>query len=71
MYIKLNVATGAEKEVVKKTSDDYYDISVREPAKRNLANKKILEIMRRLYPNNIVRVVSGYHSPNKIISIEE
>ena len=69
MYIKVKVITEAKKEVVKKISDDHYEISLREPAERNLANKRILEIMHEIYPGS-VKIVSGHHHPSKIISVD-
>ncbi len=71
MYIKINVAAGEKREVINKTSLDHYDISVREPAERNLANKRILDIVREMYPKRLVRIVSGHHSPSKILSVDE
>jgi len=71
MYIKVKVTAGAKKEMIIKKSEDHFDISVKEPAERNLANKRVLELVReyfRVYNGN-VRIVSGHHSPSKIISI--
>jgi uncharacterized protein YggU (UPF0235/DUF167 family) len=69
MYIKVKVTTKAKKEIVEKVRDDYYEISLREPAERNLANTRILEIMRKLH-TGAVRIISGHHSPSKIISVD-
>lgn len=69
MYIKVKVTTKAKKEIVKKVRDDYYEISLREPAERNLANTRILEIMRKIH-KGAVRIISGHHSPSKIISVD-
>lgn len=69
MYIKVKVITEAKREVVKKIRDDYYEISLREPAERNLANKRILEIVREIYPGS-VKIISGHHHPSKIISVD-
>ena len=71
MYIKIKVIVDAKKEKIIKKSEDHFDISVKEPAERNLANKRVLELVReyfRVYNGN-VRIVSGHHSPSKIISI--
>jgi uncharacterized protein YggU (UPF0235/DUF167 family) len=69
MYIKVKVTTKAKKEAIKKIRDDYYEISLREPAERNLANSRILEIIRTLHKGS-VRMISGHHSPSKIISVD-
>lgn len=70
MYIKIRAKPGSRKEIVTKVSSDHYDISVVEPAENNYANKRILEIMRSLYPKTAVRMISGHHSPSKIISVD-
>ena len=72
MYIKVKVTTGAKKEKVVKKTKDHFEISVKEPAERNLANKKIVELVREYFKvyNKDVRIVSGHHSPSKIISLD-
>jgi uncharacterized protein (TIGR00251 family) len=73
MYIKVKVTTDAKKEKIVKKSEDHFEISVTEPAERNLANKKIIALLRdylKVY-NGDVRIVSGHHSPSKIISLDK
>ena len=72
MYIKVKVVVGAKREKIVKKTEDRFDISVKEPAERNLANKRILELVRDYFKvyNGEVRIVSGHHSPSKIISLE-
>lgn len=71
MYIKIRVLAGAKKEEIKKKSENFYQISVKEKAERNLANRRICEIIASLYevPVGRVRIVSGHQSPSKILSI--
>lgn len=79
MYIRLKVTANAKRESVKKITDDHYDISVKEPAEQNRANKRVLEIMRRELASSgkpsgsgpVIRLVSGHHSPSKIIAVGE
>ena len=73
MYIKLKVTTGAKKEKIIKKSEDHFDISVKEPAERNMANKRVVELVRDYFKvyNGDVRIVSGHHSPSKIISLDK
>lgn len=73
MYIKVKVMTGAKREKIDKISEDHFNISVKEPAERNMANKKVIELVRDYFKvyNNDVRIVSGHHSPSKIISIDK
>ncbi len=73
MYIKVKVFTEAKKEKIVKKSKDHFDIFVKESAERNLANKKVLELVRDYFKvyNGNVRIVRGHHSPSKIISVPE
>ena len=70
MYIKVKITTNSRKEVIEKVSDDHYNISVKEKAENNNANRRLLEIMHLEYPNVAIKIVSGHHSPSKILSIE-
>ncbi len=70
MYIKVKVKAGAKREVVERVSDDHFNIAVREKAEHNYANTRILEIFREMYPDVRVKIVSGHHSPSKIMSID-
>jgi len=71
MYVKVKVQAGAKKEIITKKSKDTYIISVKEKAERNMANKRICEIMASLYNVQIknIRIVNGHHSPTKMLSI--
>ncbi len=71
MYIKVHVVTGAKKELIIKKANDLYEVSVREPAEQNLANRRVLELIARELgiPYGKARIVSGHHSPSKILSI--
>jgi uncharacterized protein YggU (UPF0235/DUF167 family) len=71
MYIKVKVVTEAKAEKVIQKSKDHFVISVKESAEQNRANRRILELVREFFPvYNNVRIVSGHHSPSKIISLE-
>ncbi len=72
MYIKVSVTAGSKKEKVEKTSDSSFCISVKEKAKQNLANNRIREIMSKTMsvPVSAVRIISGHHSPKKMLSID-
>jgi len=72
MYIKVKVIAGSKKEEIKKNKEDYYQISVKEKAERNLANRRICEIVASIYkikPGK-VRIISGHQSSSKILSIQ-
>lgn len=69
MYLKLKVIPDAKEEKVEKLSDDSWRIWVRVPAENNSANSRVLELVRQDFPGTSVRIVSGHHSPSKIVSI--
>jgi len=71
MYIKVKINPNSKKEKITKVSDDHYEISIREKAENNRANNKLLEIMKNEFPNAIIKIISGHHSPSKILSIEK
>ncbi len=70
MYIKIRVTAGAKKEHIVEESPDHYVISVRQEAERNMANTRILDIFREKFLGKSVRMISGHHSPSKIISVD-
>ena len=71
MYIKVKVQAGCKKEKIQKKKENYFLISVKEPAERNLANNRIKELIASIYAINIksVRIISGHQSPSKILSV--
>ena len=71
MYIKVHVVAGAKRETVERRTNDIFDVSVREPAERNLANRRVLEIIaiELKIPVGKARIVSGHHSSHKILSV--
>ncbi|MEX0931055.1 MAG: DUF167 family protein [Candidatus Paceibacterota bacterium] len=72
MYIKVHAVAGARKEKVERQDQATFAISVREPAKQNLANKRIKEILCEEYTveGSAVRLVSGHRSQSKIFDVE-
>jgi uncharacterized protein (TIGR00251 family) len=70
MYLKLKVVPDAREEKIEQLKDDEYRIWVKAPAEMNLANTRVLEIMREKFPSKKVRLVSGHTSPSKIVSID-
>jgi len=73
MFIKVKVKTDSKVEKIVKKSNDHFEISVKESAERNMANKKVLELVRDYFKvyNGDVRIVNGHHSPSKIISLDK
>lgn len=71
MYIKIRVYAGSKKEEFKKISDTHFEARVKEKAERNMANKKVVELVRRHFKSaGDVRIISGHHSPSKILSVD-
>lgn len=72
MYVRVEVYAKTKKEKVSKVGENRFEISVKEPAERNLANLRVKEIIAELYGVSVTKakLISGHHSPRKIISIE-
>ncbi len=62
--------TEQKKEIVEQEAPDHFEVSLKEPAERNLANSRVLEIFREKFPGVAVRIISGHHSPSKILSVD-
>lgn len=73
MYIHVKVTTEAKKELVKEESHDHFEVSVREPAERNLANTRVIEVIALHFkiPKSHIRIINGHHSPTKLLSIKD
>lgn len=73
MYIKVRVVANAKRESVKKVSATSYTLSVKEPAKQNLANRRVVELIaiQLGVPKEKVRIINGHQSPSKLLSILE
>ena len=71
MFIKASVIAGAKKEAFEKVSETHFKIAVKEPAKQNLANTRVRELIARHFalPIAKIRIVNGHHSPSKLLSI--
>jgi uncharacterized protein YggU (UPF0235/DUF167 family) len=71
-YIKVAVIAGAKKESLKIKKLDHFEISVKEKAERNMANKKVLEIIANYFkvPLGKVRIVNGHQHPHKLLVVD-
>lgn len=71
MYIKAIVTAGARKEQFVKKSEDTFEIFVKEKAERNMANKRVVELVSEYFaiPKGRVRIINGHHHPHKLISV--
>lgn len=72
MYIRVHAIPGARNESVTKEKDGVLYIAVREKAERNMANKRIREIVAQEYgvPLTQVTLLTGHRSSSKMYSIE-
>ena len=70
LYIKIRVKPNSKKEEVIKKGEDHYVISIKERAERNMANKRIIEILKGMFPKTFVRIISGHQSPSKIVAVD-
>lgn len=71
MLLKVKVTTDAKIEKITKKAKDSILVSVKESAERNMANKRVLELVReylKVY-NKDIRIIKGHHSSSKIINI--
>lgn len=73
MYIKVKVFPDQKKESFIETASLRFEARVRAPAERNLANEAVVGLVARHLdlPVGKVRIVSGHHSPSKILSIPD
>jgi len=71
MYVSVRVVAGAKKEKVEHTGERL-KISVKEPAQRGLANRRVRQLVAAHYKLTLtkVRLISGHTSPSKIFSVE-
>ena len=70
-YIHVKVIAGARKESFFKKNKDHFEISVREKAERNMANKSVLELVAKYFkvPITKVRIVNGHKHPSKLLVV--
>lgn len=73
MYVMVKVIAGARRESVKELSPERFEISVREQAERNQANRRVIEILadRFRVPVKRIRITKGHRSPSKVFNISE
>jgi uncharacterized protein YggU (UPF0235/DUF167 family) len=71
-YIHVKVTAKAKKESLKQKSKDHFEISVREPAERNMANARVLDLVALHFKvsKNKVRIVNGHRSLSKLLVVD-
>lgn len=73
MYISVRVVAGAKQERVEVLPRGRLKVWVKAPAERNLANKRVRELVAAhlKLPLAQVRLLSGHTSPSKIFSVDD
>ena len=70
MKIKVKVKPNSKENNIDKIKDNEYKVSLKEPAKDNMANISLIKLLSK-YLNKKVKIKSGFSSKNKIIEVEE
>lgn len=73
MYLKVIAKTNAKKELLVEKSKDHFEISVKEKAEKNMANKRIIQILALYFKvsENKIRIINGHHHPHKLLVLED
>lgn len=73
MLLKVKCRPGAREDKVIRRSPDSFEVWVRAPAERGLANAAVLALLARALglPAARLRLVKGGRSPSKIVSVFE
>lgn len=73
MYIKVRVKAGEKKEKIDKKAENTFNVSVKEKAENNQANRRICEIVSSIYGVSLkeVKIVSGHHKSSKLLLIND
>ncbi len=70
-HIKIKVFPDQSNEEVIKNDDGSYDVYLREPAQRGMANRRLLTVLSEsIFPKpKQIKIVSGHTSHSKIIEV--
>jgi len=71
MQVRVHVFADMKKEVVKVVGEHNFEMKLKVPAERNLANQRMRELISRWYNVGVgkVRIVTGHHSPRKVVDV--
>ncbi|HPL72762.1 MAG TPA: DUF167 family protein [Candidatus Pacearchaeota archaeon] len=71
MLIKVKVNVLSKEDKVIKKSEDSFEVFVKVDAQRNMANKRIIELLAEYFnlPQHRVRMIKGFKESNKIFNI--
>lgn len=73
MYVHVAVYPGSKRESFTELKPHRYEIKVKELAERNLANKRVKELLAAHYKTTEqeVRLVSGHQNSRKIFAVPD
>jgi len=71
MYIRIIAKPNSSANKIEKVSEGVFEVSVKEPPENNLANLRILALLRGVYPNRPIKIIKGHHTTKKLIEIGE
>jgi uncharacterized protein YggU (UPF0235/DUF167 family) len=73
MHIRVHMEAGARREKITKIHETEFNIAVREPRTRNLANTRMRELLAQTFsvPLSKVQLLTGHRSSTKMVGIEK
>jgi uncharacterized protein YggU (UPF0235/DUF167 family) len=73
MYIKVAVIVNSKKENFVQKNKDHFEISVKDKAENNMANKKVIELLAKHFDisTKSIRIINGHHHPHKLLIVDE
>ncbi len=71
LHITVKVVAGAKRESLKEITSGRFEISVREEAERNLANKRVVALIAERFgvSEKLVRILKGHRGPAKLMEV--
>ena len=72
MYVSVRVTASSKEESVEEIKEGRLSVKVKEPAKQNLANRRVSALVAKHFKLTVskVRLISGHRSPSKIFSVD-
>jgi len=71
MYIKVKVIPKSKADEIERLGQDSFKVKVKALAKNNEANKAVIALVADFFhlPEGKIRLISGHHSPSKILDV--
>ena len=73
MLIKVKAFSNSKEDKVVKKNEDSFDVFVEAEAERNMANKRIIELLAEYFnlPQAKVKMIKGFKESSKIFDIKD